>query len=197
MAVSTEESASEDQMVPYSRFKEVNDKLKAESESKAEYERKLKAYEAKLQPQDPKLAEVKQVLKELGFVTKEEAEAARKQQEQDAALSQSLSRLEGKYDGKDGLPKFDRQQVVDFAIANGISDPEAAYRQMHFDKIIDWNVKNALSKTGGVKSEKSDGSGSQQAGLTDGDLKEAAGKGDKTALRTLLKRIASPGSDSR
>lgn len=189
-------SASGEQTVPYSRFKEVNDRLRAESESKAEYERKLKEYEAKLQPQDPKLDEVKKVLDQLGYVTKDSVEADLRKQREDAKLDLELSRLENKLDGKDGLPKFKRQEVIDFAIERGISDPEVAYRTMHFDKIVDWNVKNALGKTGGVKSEKSDGSGSSQAGATDSDLKEAAAQGDRSALHTLIKRIASASPDS-
>lgn len=184
-------------MVPYSRFKEVNDRLRTESESKAEYERRLKEYEASLKPQDPKLDEVKQVLKQLGYVTKEEVEAELKREREDAQLNLELSRLESRYNGKDGLPKFDRQKVIDYAIQNGITNPEAAYRQLHFDKIVDWNVKNALGKTQGVKSEKSDGSGSSQAGVTDADLKEAVRQGDKTALHTLIKRVVSSRPDSQ
>lgn len=182
--------------VPYERFKGVNERLKKETESKAELERKLKEYEARLQPQDPRIDEVKQTLKQLGYVTREDVEAEMKREREDAQLNLELSRLETKHNGKDGLPKFDRQAVIDWALSNGVASPEAAYKLMHQDKIIDWHVKNAAGKTGGVKSEKSDGSGSTQAGVTDSDLKSAAMGGDKTALHTLLKRIGTGQADT-
>lgn len=182
--------------VPYERFHTVNERLKKESESKAELERKLKEYEERLQPQDPRIDEVKQTLKQLGYVTREDVEAEMKREREDAQLNLELSRLENKHNGKDGLPKFDRQAVIDWALSNGVASPEAAYKLMHQDKIIDWHVKNAVGKTGGVKSEKSDGSGSTQAGVTDSDLKSAAMQGDKGALHTYLKRIAQPRPDT-
>ena len=54
--------------------------------------------------------------------------------------------------------------------------------------LINFHVQQAIAKSKGVKTEASDGSGSTQVGVTNDDLKEAAMKGDRTALRTLIKR---------
>jgi hypothetical protein len=56
---------------------------------------------------------------------------------------------------------------------------------------MDFAIKQALGKTKGVKSEVSDGSGSQEVGTTQGDLKEAALSGDSDAMATLIKRAIS------
>jgi hypothetical protein len=59
---------------------------------------------------------------------------------------------------------------------------------------MDWHIKQAIAKSGGTKSEASDGSGSSQAaGTSDQDLKTAIAAGDKQALRSFLKRFAPKG----
>lgn len=192
-----ESQSSDEQRVPYSRFKETNDRLKETSEKIAQYEKRLNELESSGKPKNPQLDQVKKVLNDLGYVTKEDVDAEIKREREDARLNLELSRLETQYNGKDGLPKFNRQQVVDYAIQNGITNPEVAYRQMNFDKIVDQRIKAAAGKTGGVRSEKSDGSGSSQAGVANGDLLQAyKSSGDRNSLHTLIKRIGSSRPDS-
>ena len=133
---------------------------------------------------------VKEQLRSMGFITREEQEAELKRREQDNRVQAELSRLETTYDGKDGRPKFDRQDIIDYALEKQIGDLEAAYKAKHWESLVDWHIKAASSKTRGIKTEASDGSGSAEAGTTDADLKGAAVRGDKTALRTYLKRFA-------
>lgn len=60
--------------------------------------------------------------------------------------AESLRGLSGKYNGKNGLPAFDSAEVVAFAKRNGFGDNyESAYKEMHFDAIVEHEAK-ALSK---------------------------------------------------
>lgn len=174
--------------VPYERFKEVNDELKT---IRQEIQSLRQPVEQKA-PQDPMVTQAKEQLKnllkevapELGYVSKQELV----QIEQDRQLNSTLEKLEGAYNGKDGRPKFDRKAVVDFALQRGIADPEAAYKLLHESELMNWHVKQALSKSGGIQSEGSDGSGSTGPGPTDADLRAAAARGDDRAVKLLIRR---------
>lgn len=183
----------ENQAVPYSRFKEVNTELKGVRETAERLQQRLTQLEgrsAQQAPQDPQIAMVKEQLKQLGFVSQDDIQRQLQQERVNLQMEQQLARLESQYNGSDGRPKFNREAVVQHALQKGFADPEAAYKDMHEKALIDWHIKQAVAKSGGTKSEASDGSGSSQsAGTSDQDLREAAKNGDQAALRTLLKRI--------
>jgi len=179
--------------VPYDRFQEV---INSKNELKKEIEA-LKQQFAGIQqtkaenpaaPPDPQEAVIKQqldkYLKDMGYVSRQELE----QKEADRQLSQTIDSLSKKYNGQNGLPKFDRSKVLEYAQSNLIGNLEVAYKQMNEAAIIDNAIKQALGKSKGVKTETSDGSGSANVGTTQGDLIEAAQGGDKDALSTLIKR---------
>lgn len=186
-----ESSSAEDtkgtdsQHVPYDRFREANEKAKEWEAKYRELEGKAKVPE-EVNPQKEQVKEaLKPILEELGYVSKEELERI----EEDKQVQSELSQLEAKYDGSDGRPKFKRDDVVRYAIENKIGSVEAAYKMLHEKELINWSIKQAQTKSKGIKTETSDGSGSAEAGTTNDDLKAAIAKGDKTALRTFLKRI--------
>lgn len=53
-------------------------------------------------------------------------------------INQDHSRLEGKYDGSNNLPKYVREEVEDYARSNGFgANFEAAFKQMYFDEFVD------------------------------------------------------------
>lgn len=184
---STEAAEEAAKTVPYERFREVNDKYRQMEQRMAEYEAQLK----QTAPVDQQTEAVKQQLKSLGFLTQDEVEARMRQEREDARVERELSSLETTYSGKDGRPKFNRSKVLEYALEHGIPNPEVAYKVMHEKELIDWHIKQASTKTSGVKTEASDGSGSTQVGTTDDDLKAAIAKGDKSALHTFLKRSLS------
>ena len=196
--VETETADRESQAVPYSRFKEVNQRYQETQGTVQELQRKLQELESKVtpaQPVTPEIEQAKQALAQLGYKPESELRAEMQQmlaqERQNQRVEQQLTQLEKSYDGKDGRPKFDRTEVVNYALSKGFADPEAAYEAMHRKEIIDWHIKQAIAKSGGTKSEASDGTGSAQAaGTADSDLREAAMGGDKNALRLLLKRAA-------
>jgi hypothetical protein len=184
---------AEDKYVPYSRFKEVNDRLRDIEEKYSKQEPSNREQEAVRRPEtppDPQAEAAKTILKQYGFLTADDVEQKIQQSKQDEAVQRELTRLEQKYDGKNGLPKFDRNKVVKFAIDNGLANPEVAYKHMFEPEWLNWNVQQAISKTKGVKTESSNGSGGQPAGPTNDDLLDAAKKGDSGAFDTILKRTA-------
>lgn len=188
----TQGDSTESKSVPYDRFAEVVH-TKKELESKiAEMEARLAELQEARSPQQPPNPQeevVKQTLekylRDLGYVKKEELE----RQEADRQLQQTIKSLEKKYNGKDGLPKFNREKVIAYAQEHLIGDLEVAYKTMHEAEIIDAKVKQILGKTKGVKTEVSDGSGSANVGTTQSDLLSKAASGDEGALRTLIKRV--------
>lgn len=187
------DSTEEAKTVPYDRFREVIESRKELENKIAELESKVSSFKPSTPstPPNPQEEVVKQqldkYLKELGYVSKAELE----QKEADKQLSDTISTLESKYDGKNGLPKFERSKILRYAQDNLIGNLEIAYKQMNEAAIMDARIKEALGKTRGVKSEVSDGSGSSNIGTTDDDLKSAAMRGDRDAKMTLLKRIIS------
>ncbi|MCK5296591.1 MAG: hypothetical protein KAJ75_06850 [Alphaproteobacteria bacterium] len=195
----SDDTEETDQKVPYSRFKEVNEaKTKAVKEAEVLREKlekleggKTGAVNPNLTPQQQQqVLAVKEQLKDLGFVTKEDQSAELDRTKEDLQLGREIDNLSAKYDGKDGRPKFDRDKVLDYALENKVGDLDAAYRLMNEKKLTDWHIKQATGKTKGIKSETSTGTGKTTAGTTDADLKEAAKGGDKDALHTFLKRRA-------
>jgi len=196
----SEESTTEEQKteasVPYERFKETNEnykqyKARVEELEKQIAENKQTHTSPQTQDQNPQAELIKKQLTELGFVTREEQQAELKRQQEDARVQQELSRLETKYDGKDGTPKFSRKNVIDYALKNQIGNIELAYKALHEKELIDWQIKKAVSGSSGIKSESSDGSGVSNIGTSNDDLKSQisqGGEAGKQALHTFLKR---------
>lgn len=182
----TETTETKSHSVPYDRFSEVNNELKTVREELNQL--KTQVAPATVTPPDPQAEAVKEQLKQLGFVSKEDIDRDLRQRDQDKAVQDEISRLEKSYDGSDGRPKFDRNKVIKFALDRQIGDLETAYEKLHQQEIINWHIEQAVSKSKGIKSEASDGSGVKDVGTTNADLKEAIKKGDKGALRLLLKR---------
>lgn len=193
-APQTDESGNtEEKYVPYDRFKEVNEGYKQSLARLEELENSLREMKVSNQPSpkvDPESDALKNQLRNLGFITREEQLAEVKRQKEDMEVQSELARLEKTYDGSDGRPKFNRNAAVKFAIEKGIGDLEVAYKVQNEASLIDWHIKQASSKTKGVKTEGSDGSGSAAAGTANADLKEAAKRGDRNSLKTLIRRIA-------
>lgn len=85
-----------------------------------------------------------------------EGERQKEQQvREDQEFESLLTTLEGKYDGKNGLPKFDRQDILQAMAdpANKIFDPEALYTTRHHAQIMDHAIKQAQKQQEGVSTE--------------------------------------------
>lgn len=167
--------------IPYERFKEVNDKYKSLSTELEEYRSKAELLD-KLQSDpdlartvlknfnpeaikeiDPQVERAMQVLKENGFMTREDYEKERQadlariqKEQQDAQIVESfkgqVDELSKKYDGKNGLPAFEAEKIADFMDNNGIiwdkdgkPDVEAVYFFLNKDALIDAQAKQVRS----------------------------------------------------
>lgn len=94
-------------------------------------------------------------LKSRGVVTKEDLDILFYQIKRE----KDFERLESKYDGSDGLPKFDKQEVDDYMKRKSIWEPEAAFRNMYFDEFMD---ARKISQRKGIYTEKPTASSSQK-----------------------------------
>lgn len=205
----TEDSSLEEESktVPYERFKEVNEQAKrareleaqvAELKAKAEVlDRFEKAFKPEA-PKDPRLEQADKTLRDMGYVRKEDVDKLVEDRIQasrveDAFMSQ-ISELEKKYDGKNGLPKFDPKEVAKFMDenpfykdANGYPDVEKTFKAMYLDEFADGTAKQ---KRGTAFSEKPGKPMSSNSDDFNADFEEAVKTGDFT--KHLLKRVGSP-----
>ena len=135
-AQSTQEGATQNdspRTIPYDRFQEV---IKERNELRDALKN------AHLQTQTPQTSEpevedelTKEAVAELaklGFVRKSDVEkvieAKLAEDKMVAEIEQKVVKLEADWNGKDGKPKFDRNEVADFMEKNGIYDPEYAFK---------------------------------------------------------------------
>lgn len=190
-----EATKGKSEYIPRERFDQVYSKAK-------DYEAKVKQYEERLAqleqkspktPENPQEAAVKEnlkkVLNEMGFVSREELEVERKREEQDRRIAEERKSLEAEWDGKDGKPKYDHEAVVDYALENRIGSLSAAFKLMNEETLTNYKIQQALVKSRGVTSERSDGSGATSVGVTDEDLKARVKQGDQDAVKLSLKRL--------
>ena len=107
---------------------------------------------------------------------KKEQEIAQKSK--DKALDDEFSSLEKKHDGKDGLPKFNRKEVIAKMVEKGnrIYDPLTIYHKLHEKEVNDYLIKKALKQQrGGRQSEETGKSDSSKpTGKTPSTFAEAS-----------------------
>ena len=174
--------------IPYDRFAEVNEKAKkyelelAELKAKQEEAERLAAMSPDEQAQQQQLEVAKETLKKLGFVTKDEQQKIMQEEKAANMFISECNRLEGKYDGSDGMPKFVATEVavyMDELAKTGqfISDPETAYKLKHLDQIAEIKAKQQRSST---YSEKQQGGMNQVNDTRGSDLEAASRTGDFT-----------------
>ena len=161
----------ETRTIPYKRFKEVNDELvalKAKSSSssliKTEKDSLGKPETPPVTPpaapsgdgkpttpiepsSDEKLAKVASVFKEAGFVTREDLD----EEKRINARVVEAKALVSKFDGSNGLPKFDIEEVTDFMKRKKLFDVsyEDAYTLLNHDAIVEKAVKEGVNNNAG------------------------------------------------
>ena len=188
--------------VPYDRFAEKNEEAKrfkeeakrleaelAELRAQQEEAQRLASMTPDEQAQQQQLEVAKETLKKLGFVTKEEQQKIMQEEKAANMFISECNRLEGKYDGSDGMPKFVATEVaayMDELAKTGqfISDPETAYKLKHLDQIAEARAKQQRSST---YSEKQQGGMNQVNDTRSSELEAATKTGDFTQF---LKKFA-------
>jgi len=174
--------------VPYDRFAEKNEEAKmlkaelAELKAQQEESQRLASMTPDEQAQQQQLEVAKETLKKLGFVTKEEQQKMAQEEKAANMFISECNRLEGKYDGSDGMPKFvatETAAYMDELAKTGqfISDPETAYKLKNLDQIAEAKAKQQRSST---YSEKQQGGMNQVNDTRGSDLEAASKTGDFT-----------------
>lgn len=197
----SEEPQKVSKSVPYERFKEKVDEFNqmkeqmAALQAKAEIADKLGQAFNPVKPEDAyrqqQLERAKQELEQLGYVDKDKVDqlveaklSAYKWQERFVSQMDNLSKT---YDGKDGGPKFEAEEVAKYMDeqaqrGNQISDPELAFKLMNLDSIAESKAKKQRSST---FSEKPGGPVHEETDKRKADLAAAAKTGN---MRGFLKK---------
>ena len=185
----------ETKSIPYDRFAEVNEKAKkyeaelAELKAQQEESERLASMTPDEQAQQQQLEVAKETLKKLGFVTKEEQQKMAQEEKAANMFISECNRLEGRYDGSDGMPKFVATEVAGYMdelakTGQFVSDPETAYKLKNLDQIAEAKAKQQRSST---YSEKQQGGMNQVNDTRSSELEAAAKTGDFTQF---LKKFA-------
>lgn len=82
------------------------------------------------------------ILQKRGFITAQQKE----DEDRAAQYAKDLENLSQKYDGKDGRPTFDPTEVANHAKKQGIFNLEAAYRDLHWKELIDFEKKQSTTE---------------------------------------------------
>lgn len=114
-------------------------------------------------------------------------EAAQAERERASAFDSEIQRLEKQYDGKGGLPKFDKNKVLAKMTESGNRnyDPESVYLQLHRKEYEDFIIKQALKQQRGGSQTEPTGKGepSKPEGKTPKTFEEAA----KAAISRIVR----------
>jgi len=104
---------------------------------------------------DPVIAEADRKIQELGYVRKQDValmiEQVIAEKEFIREFGNKLNSLSEKYNGSDGKPKFEPEEIVKFMDEYGIKDPEMAYELKYKEELADVRAK---AKRGTAFSEK-------------------------------------------
>lgn len=158
-----------------SKFNEIQGSFTQKAQEASVYQRELDAIKKQSEAdarqsvvEDDKLKDVPTDVKEAiislvqpqieKYLTQKEEIAAQKRNEE--AFAKELGDLEKEFDGKNGKPKFDRNEVLKAMKdpSNRIFDPRAKFREMRNDVFNDLLVKEALTKQkGGMNTEDTSG----------------------------------------
>jgi|GEM_PF-7026468 hypothetical protein len=157
-----------DNLTPdHPRFKEVYSELKearAKLEKMPELEKQLQDLQEKISVRQEKTGDDDFTDEELRALERIEKGLARRGFVRSAdlqnesfqlRLEREFQRMNEKYDGSNGLPKFIADEVFAFAKRNGMEkNLEGAYRLMHYDTIVDIDAKKRIQTAQPPTSEK-------------------------------------------
>lgn len=100
--------------------------------------------------EDKQRKEAVETLRGLGFMTKEEAISAVREEQSMARLTEQFrterSKLETDWDGKDGKPKFDFEVVKKHLLDNNFPTLKSAFNDLYGDAIDEWKFAHRPAK---------------------------------------------------
>lgn len=93
----------------------------------------------------PEMQKAVDYLKSLKFVREEDVEKRIEEQvgrlQSRFALDSEHIKLANTYNGSDGRPKYNQEEVEKFMREKAIYDPNIAYEQLHKTELFDWQMK--------------------------------------------------------
>lgn len=160
-----QEEDPSDKLTPdHPRFKDVLTRAKTAEEKAANLELQIAELREKIETRQERTGDdeltpeeqasmdkIKRQLTKEGFVTNSDLRVTQN--------ADNLRRLGDKYNGKNGLPAFDSAEIVAYAKRNGFGDNyEAAYKEMHFDAIVEKEARDRSKAPNAPSIEKPTGS---------------------------------------
>ena len=102
-------------------------------------------------------------LEDLGIVTKKDFKNLFNEMRSGEKLLSGARTLEKEYDGTDGRPKFDVENILIYMQDTGINDPRIAYKVKYEDQLSSWKeTKIKDAKRGGLDTIDSSTAGSKE-----------------------------------
>jgi len=89
----------------------------------------------------PEMERAFKILEKGGFVKKDYVESQLKGIQDRTVLDGAHTKFANSYDGSDGRPKYDQDEVEKYMRDHGQWEPEIAYKMLHEDELLDWNLK--------------------------------------------------------
>lgn len=165
----TTEDASDRLTPDHPRFKAVLDDNRVLKEKIEAIQASISARQAQTGDEEltaeerSSIEKIDREMKKRGYVTQDQLDA---NSEVDR-IALTHSRLSDKYNGSNGLPKYNALDVTTYAKSNGFGNNlEAAFRDMHFDAFVTVRAKQANAAPQPPSSEKATG-GDRQAPIAE------------------------------
>lgn len=98
---------------------------------------------------DDETSQAIEAAKKLGLMTADQFATFYQEQRASERILEKVEGLESEIDGKDGRPRFNKIEVLEFMRDNGITNPELAYKIKYEDQLDSWKEK----KLSGAKKE--------------------------------------------
>lgn len=103
-------------------------------------------------PEDEAIKQAREAAQKVGLITKDDfnnvlGQSFRQYYMQERAAEKLLDEatsLEGKYDGSNGLPKFDKEEILNYMFETGIKSPERAYKDKYETQYDQWKESELL-----------------------------------------------------
>lgn len=128
------------------RFRDITREANRLRREKADLESRVyQTAQPSYQTNQPGTEEAVRKLSEIGMATKEDINQVVNKSLSGLVYNMELDRLEGRYDGGNGLPKFDREEYEDYVSRHPQYQnytPEDVYQKMYQDEIFDWRTQH-------------------------------------------------------
>lgn len=136
--------------VPQARFNKIYARMK---EAEAQLASEQESFDKKLKSLSDEDKEYRNDLKKQGFVPEDEKEILAQKKEINKLnkeivqeIEKDLEEMVVEFNGDNGLPKFEKEAVIQHGLDNNIMNPKVAYKDLYFAEIVDFYVNKAIEE---------------------------------------------------